>query len=424
MANPRLEALVDEVTKARTAIETLDRTASEEGRDLTSAETADADVLYARIAEITKDDGELVKLRTQADTMAAAADVISRINVTGESAARTNPVLGDGDRITPGEYIFAYMRAHNSFKGNDGNRRKPTSEDVSRFEVLSRTLTRAGTLQHQAEADNPGLIPTFIVGDLVKFVYAQRPAVNSSRQLPMPSKGKTFTRPRNTQQSQVAVQDGEGAVLASRKFLVTGDTVTKGTYGGVLNISEDDIDDTEPALLDLAIQDLAEQYAIETDAATAAAIEAAIESNTVSLSLTAPSDEFIAAVAEASGAVFAQSKNLPDTLYASVDRWAYMIGLVDDDGRQIFPNLAPVNAPGTSDATSFAGNPFGFKLVVDPNFSDGTFIVAASKFVETYENVKGLATLQAPSVLETQVAYRGRFATNVYCQGLSSLVAP
>jgi hypothetical protein len=60
-------------------------------------------------------------------------------------------------------------------------------------------------------------------------------------------------------------------------------------------------------------------------------------------------------------------------------------------------------------------------LVVDPNFATDTCIVAASKYCEVYEQDKGIAQINVPSILSVDVAYRGYFATNVYAQGLCSM---
>lgn len=405
MPNARLVALREEFNSTRSAIDAIEKVATDQGRDLDDKERADSDLLFAKIEDLKP---ELEKLTQREEALGAVAEIVNRVT-PDRAPVRANERLRPASDITPGEYAYRWVKA---------NMRGATADDTAAFE----TITRA--LQHQAIADNLGIIPTPIIGDVVKFVDASRPAVNSSRRLPMPAKGKTFTRPRATQLTSVAAQAAEGDVLASQKFLITSDTITKGTYGGVLNISEQDIDDTEPALLDLAINDLAEQYAIATDDVTCTAIEtASTASAATTLSLTATSDDFIAAIAAAASVAYGTGKQLPDTLYAAVDRWAYLIGLTDDAGRPLFPHLAAQNAPGVGSVDTFQSNVMGLTLVVDPNFTAGFFAVAAAKYVETYENVKGLATLQAPSILETQIAYRGRFATNVYSQGFGALEA-
>jgi hypothetical protein len=70
---------------------------------------------------------------------------------------------------------------------------------------------------------------------------------------------------------------------------------------------------------------------------------------------------------------------------------------------------------------NFNGNPLGLKLVVDPTFANGTCVVAASNFVEYFEQNKGLASINAPSTLTVDVAYRGYFATHVRAEALCSM---
>jgi hypothetical protein len=280
-------------------------------------------------------------------------------------------------------------------------------------------LTRA--LQHGVSGD--GTAPVTVEGELVKFVDANRYAVNASRRIPMPqNRAETFKRPRVTQHAQVGTQAAQGDVLASRRLTTTGDTITKQTEGGTLALSEQEIDWTDPAMLGLAIQDLAEQYAIDTDTVLTAAIEAKVTSNVTTLALDAGPQDFAVAFAEAAGAVYDTSKKVPDTVYASVDRWVYLLGLTDDDGRPLFPAGGGTNTLGSLvGATGFSGNVNGLRLVVDPNFSDGTLIVAASQLVEFYEQDKGLLSVNAPSTLEVIYAYRGYVATNVYAAGLQGL---
>jgi hypothetical protein len=106
---------------------------------------------------------------------------------------------------------------------------------------------------------------------------------------------------------------------------------------------------------------------------------------------------------------------LPTHAFVAPDVWAALGSLCDLQGRPIFPTLAPMNAPGTSNATTWNGNPLGLSLVVDKNFTAGTFIIghaagAAAGF-EFYEQNKGAVSVEVPSQLGRTVAYRGYAAT-------------
>src|SRR5690606_3933164 len=79
-----------------------------------------------------------------------------------------------------------------------------------------------------------------------------------------------------TQHTAVAAQGAAGSAadekseLVSQKMTITRLTANAVTYGGYVNISRQNIDFSSPQILDLVINDLAAQYAIETEAATAA----------------------------------------------------------------------------------------------------------------------------------------------------------
>ena len=254
-------------------------------------------------------------------------------------------------------------------------------------------------------ADVPGIVPTPIVGDLIEDASMGRPVVNSSRRLPMPSAGASFIRPMVVQRTLVGKQSAELAELASQPMKIDQITVTKNTYGGVVNLSFQARDMTDPALMTIVSSDLARTYAETTEAVTCAALEAGA---TGSVSMAAGAE--ISAIYEASAAVADATGQLADTVYASPDQWAMLGGLVDSTGRPLFPTLGASNAPGTGRADSWAMNPAGLSLVVSNQLSDGTLIVGARRYLETYENVGG--QLQATNVtnLSVDIAYFGYFS--------------
>jgi hypothetical protein len=197
----------------------------------------------------------------------------------------------------------------------------------------------------------------------------------------------------------------------------------------VLSLSEQEIDWTDPAMLGLSIEDLAQQYAIDTDTVLTAAIEAAVTEGTeTTLSLTATLAQTVAAIAASAGVVYGTAKRMADVIYVAVDRWTFLAGLTDTTGRPAFPiaGAGPLNAAGINvdGVARFTGmNVLGLDVVVDPNFSANVFITAASSLVEFYEQNKGLLTINVPSTLEVQYAYRGYVAANVYSQALNGIEA-
>src|SRR5207342_3106104 len=130
-------------------------------------------------------------------------------------------------------------------------------------------FTRAAA--HQKTSDNLGVVPDPIIGDVVNFIDASRPLVNFLGPQNMTS--ATWYRPKVTQRTLVAAQGSAGAAadekseLSSQKMPITRLTGTAVTYGGYVNVSRQDIDFSQPSMLDVVINDLASQYAVQTEAA-------------------------------------------------------------------------------------------------------------------------------------------------------------
>src|SRR4029077_8408451 len=90
-----------------------------------------------------------------------------------------------------------------------------------------------------------------------------RPLINAlgPRQLPSGS----WSRPKVTQHTATAGQTGEKTELVRHKMVVGKLPVSASTYGGYVNVSRQDIDWTQPAIMDLVINDLAGEYAKDTE---------------------------------------------------------------------------------------------------------------------------------------------------------------
>lgn len=420
--NPRLVALATEFDANKAGLDYLDILAGTEGRAFTPDEQASYDGAITRMDAIAAD---IKTTNERSARFDAVASVTATITEPAPLVRTTNQVARTGVTFDPSAVAAPYTpRVSVEMLGEELKTRAKTQLDVANGRITrdaaDEILGRA--VAHGVAAD--GTAPVTIEGDLIKYVDAQRYAVNATRQLPMPDNhAPTFKRPRVTQRTTVGLQTTEGDVLSSQRLQLTGDTVTKLTRGGVLALSEQEIDWTDPALLGLAIQDLAESYAIDTDTVlTAAIVAAASDANETVLSLTCAASDLIPAVASAAGTVYGLAKRMADVLFVSVDRWSYLAGMVDGDGRPLFPtagafNTAGLNSAGVATFTGFSI--LGLKVIVDPNFVSNTWIVGVSSLCETYEQNKGLLSINVPSTLEVQYAYRGYFAANVYANALS-----
>jgi HK97 family phage major capsid protein len=288
-----------------------------------------------------------------------------------------------------GEYVLDYWRA--------GLGQGEASERLDLFH-------RAAA--HQTTGDNPGLLPQKMIEPVISFIDASRPLVSAfgARQLPAGS----WNRPKISQHVTVAPQSAEKAELVSRKMVIGMVPVTATTYGGYVNVSRQNIDWSQPAIMDLVINDLANVYAQETETAFCAALDAATTDGPVLPTGVNTPQQVAAAIWAAVGTVYAGVKAAGRTIIAvSPD----MLGLVGP----LFPPVNPTNAQGSGfNAASFGsgaqGTISGLSVVCSYGFDAGTMIVANTAAAEVYEDRIGSLQVVEPSVLGVQVAYAGYFA--------------
>lgn len=314
------------------------------------------------------------------------------------------------DRMTAGEWIHGLATA--AFA--------PQSE---REASVNAFLTRA--VAGVTTTSDAGLVPIEVIGDLINFVDASRPVVSSSNQLPMPEKGKTFTRGRATQRTLSGAQATELTEVTNRQLLVADDTVTKHTHGTTIAISEQDMEWMSPASLEGVIKDAADSYALSTETEAALAIEAAVihPTNDGTLALTATAAQFHAALQAALLACYTASQRWPDRLYVAPDRAAYILGLLGTGGLPFYPD----------------GQPMGLPLIVSPGFRAGFTAVGVSHLVEVYEILKGFVRTVLPQIptgvvgaagpafpfdpssLQFAIPFRGYLATLVQPKGIFAM---
>jgi hypothetical protein len=229
----------------------------------------------------------------------------------------------------------------------------------------------------------------------------------------MPGGGKIFIRPEVTTHTSMAVQSAENAALQSGTFVVSSNQVTKGTYGGYVNISMQDLEWTDPAILSLVLDDMARIYANTTDnvAADALATGATVTQNFTGTATDEPA-AWAAWVANAAGTILSSSNgNLPTHLFCDTEVWKVLLSLSDTAGRPLFPQVGPMNAFGNLAPGQYNGNAFGLQVVVDRNFASDTLIVADASGFEVFEQQKGALSLEAPSTLSRTLSWHGYFAT-------------
>lgn len=378
-----LARVASEVEERQKFVDGVVEAAEKDGRDLTSQE----------MELVTRAQTRMGELGAQMEPLKEASRIALESRSRIAEIGKLFEAPSDGPRVveyrTAGAYILDYWKAA---LGAD--------EPRERLELFQRAAA------HQTTADNPGLIPESIVGPVINLIDATRPLVSAlgPRQLP----SNNFSRPRVTQNTQVAAQSAEKSELVSRKMLIGKTAVVPKTYGGYVNVSRQDIDWTQPAIMDIVLGDLAAQYAIETENATVDDFTAAATVGPT-LPTGAPTAAQVAsALWAAAGAVFTAMKGQGRVIAVT---GADMLGILGP----LFPPVNPQNAQSAGFAagdfsTGLVGSIAGIPIYISSGMAANTILVLSTAAGEVYEDRIGALQVVEPSVLGVQVAYAGYFA--------------
>ena len=205
-----------------------------------------------------------------------------------------------------------------------------------------------------------------------------RPFVTAIGTRAMPTQGATFRDDRKiTTRPTVAEQSAQFDTLNASSVTVSNTDISKLSFGTYVTVSEQDLDWSDPASLDIILNQLAIAYGQATDNYAIDTCHAAI-SQTSSVADTAVGADWVAAIYEGARQISTDSNYLPTHMFVTPGSWKALASSVDDQNRPVFPfvgapNLMGQNAAGNSSATSWNGNPLGLVLVVDKN-APGSFM--------------------------------------------------
>lgn len=352
---------------------------------------------------------------TPAEPVAAAADVqvveqpTPPIHATAKKLTRGLPSVG--------EYLLAMREGGHRWHQINDNIRAATGDVVV--------------------SDAAGLIPTPVVTPYYDDIQPLRPIVNSLGVRAMPDAGSTFLRPKVTNHSGVAVQSSELSNVETQNFDLSNVTFTKKTYAGTLLLSEQVIDMSTPSMLDASVTDLVGQYALATEDYVVDQLAAGItNSQEILVSDFTSASEIIGDLYTGAASIADTGNYLPNALIVSPTKWATLGSLVGSDGRPIFPQINPQNAPGAmpQGVTGYTGNPLGLSLVVsnqvgtqaigtDQEAQDYLWLLN-TRGLEFYENYKGIITLEEPQNLSLRVTTRGYVACEIMDVNMIRILGP
>jgi len=210
------------------------------------------------------------------------------------------------DLPTPGEYMAAMHIGGETFRNvaaaaTEFMRSKQTALQAAAGDILT--------------TDTPGLLPVPVLGPVFQDLNFIRPVVNAIGARAMPNGGasKTFIRPTITTHTSVAAQSSELAAASATTMVIASNTITKTTLAGQVTLSIQDVDFTDPASLQIILNDLLGEYLIASDNVAADAITAgASASGSTWTFATADPSTLIAALYDAATDILTATNFLPD----------------------------------------------------------------------------------------------------------------
>jgi len=311
---------------------------------------------------------------------------------------------------TPAEYLAAMHAGGDTFRNvnaayKDAVRNQQTALQAAAGDILT--------------TDTPGLLPVPVLGPLFQDLNFVRPVVSAFGARAMPNTpSKTFVRPTITTHTSAATQT-EGAAVSATTMVIASNTVTKATVAGQVTLSQQDIDFTDPAALQLVLNDLAGEYLIATDNIAADNLVSGKTASGSTWTVTAndPSS-LIESLYDAAREITEDSNYFPTHLCVSPDVWQKLGQQLDNSKRPVLGyttnGVMGQNSIGRVGGLQYTGmDVFGLDLVVDNNFASGTMLVVYAPGYEIYEQQRGLMSVEVPSQLERVFSYYGYFATFV-----------
>jgi HK97 family phage prohead protease len=332
-----------------------------------------------------------------------------------EAAIPTSPVVfAESKREfrmpSAGEYLAAMHIGGDTFRKVNAAFHDAARKNQSAIEAVSQDLT----------SDTPGLLPVPVLGPLFQNVNLQyRPVVNAfgTRAMPQGS-GISFTRPSITTPTSSGVQSTQGTAVSSQTMVLAANSVSRQTVAGSIQIAQQTMDFTDPAAMNIILNDLAGQYLKQTDNIAADYLVAQKQASGFTWTVTAgDASSLMTAIYGCAENISTTTNLFPTHMVVSPNVWAKLGSQLDNSKRPLFPaigapGLIGQNTLGAGNATSWSGmNPLGLELVVDGNLASNTMLIVHGPAIELYEAQQGMRSVEVPDLLARTFSYYGYFAT-------------
>ena len=375
------------------------------------AQDSNRDLLASEKELLESAKGRVAELRSQLDVLADSRQV--QLDARNRASQLQRDMAVGRHQIDRGavEYRSAGAYLVDAYKAAMNDR-----DAKERMEIFTRAAA------HDKTGDLTGIVPDPVVGEVINFIDAARPIVSTLGARPLPS--ATWHRPKVTAHTAVGPQGSNGAgtgtgsaadektELPSVKMTIGRLTANAVTYGGYVNVSRQSID-FGSGTLDVIVNDLAAQYAIQTEAAAGTALSGVATAPVAIASRSA--DDIARALWTGAGAAYEATKGQGRLILA-----------VSPDVLGVFgPLFAPVN-PESAQSTGFNAAQFGqgvmgaisgISLVMSAGLGTGEATLFSTAAIEAYETRVGTLQVAEPSVMGVQVGYAGYFTPLVVESG-------
>jgi hypothetical protein len=331
-----------------------------------------------------------------------------------EATIPTAPIFAQAKRKfampSAGEYLAAMHAGGDTFHNVNAAYKEAVRDQQSALQAAAGDVLTT---------DTPGLLPVPVLGPVFQDLNFVRPVVTAFGARSMPNTpSKTFVRPTITTHTSAATQT-EGSAVSATTMVIASNTVTKSTVAGQVTLTMQDMDFTDPASMNIILNDLAGEYLIKTDDIAADALVAGKTASGSTWTVTAGDPtSLISSLYDAAREIAEDSNYFPTHLCVSPDVWEKLGAQLDSNKRPVLgyvtDGIMGQNSIGKVGGMGYNNmNVMGLQLVVDNNFANGTMLVTYAPGFEIYEAQQGVLSIANPSTLSRTFSYYGYFSTFV-----------
>ena len=373
-------------------------------------------------ASIPHEDEEISTIETEPTQ---ETEPMSEVTIPAvEATIPTAPIFAQAKRKfvmpTAGEYLAAMHAGGDTFHNVNAAYREAVRDQQTALQAAAGDVLTT---------DTPGLLPVPVLGPVFQDLNFVRPVVTAFGARSMPNTpSKTFVRPTITTHTSAATQTENSAVSATT-MVIASNTVTKSTVAGQVTLTMQDMDFTDPASMNIILNDLAGEYLIKTDDIAADALVSGKTASGSTWTVTAGDPtSLINSLYDAAREIAEDSNYFPTHLCVSPDVWEKLGAQLDSNKRPVLgyvtDGIMGQNSIGKVGGMGYNNmNVMGLQLVVDNNFAASTMLVTYAPGFEIYEAQQGVLSIANPSTLSRTFSYYGYFSTFVakssFIQGIT-----